>query len=464
MINKILIAAIFLNTVFLFSQNVIVESFGTGFTKPVNIQHAGDDRLFIVEQDGKIKILNANGTTNVADFLNIDAIVRSVGNEQGLLGLAFHPNYSTNGFFFVNYINNSGDTVIARYTVSVNANIADSNSGQIILTISQPYTNHNGGNIVFGPDGYLYIGMGDGGSAGDPQNNAQNGNSLLGKILRIDVGVATTANYTIPIDNPYIGNASILDEIWAIGVRNPWRFSFDSTNGDLWIGDVGQNSKEEINHVVNGMSAVNYGWRCYEASDTYNTAGCGNSTNYTFPVAEYNQGGSPYKCSITGGFVYRGAAYSNFTGLYFYADYCSNEIFTVNPNNAYQVIQNGPFEGGISSFGQDVTGELYYSGLYSGEIYKIKDATLETEEVIFIQNITLEPNPTNSKTKIKTNNDNYILRKIQIFNVLGKLMQTVNIKNISNYELNLSNFDKGIYFVKIHLTNNKSTIKKLIIE
>ncbi len=220
----------------IYSQNVTLESFGPSFDDPVEIKHAGDDRLFIVEQPGEIKILNSNGTVNSTPFLDIRNEVSSNANERGLLGLAFHPNYPSSPYFFVNYTNNSGDTVIAKYSVSSNPDIANTNE-TILLTIDQPYSNHNGGCINFGPDGYLYIGMGDGGSGGDPNNYSQNLNSLLGKMLRIDVDNGSP--YTIPNDNPYG------DEIWASGLRNPWKFSFD-TNGDLWIADVGQYTWEEI--------------------------------------------------------------------------------------------------------------------------------------------------------------------------------------------------------------------------
>ena len=244
--RKILILCILLFSNNIHSHNVTLESFGPSFDSPVEIKHAGDDRLFIVEQPGEIKILNSNGTVNSTPFLDIKDKVY-YGGERGLLGLAFHPNYPSTPYFFVNYTNNSGDTVIAKYSVSSNPDIANTNE-TILLTIDQPYTNHNGGCINFGPDGYLYIGMGDGGSGGDPQNYSQNLNSLLGKMLRIDVDNGSP--YAVPNDNPYG------DEIWASGLRNPWKFSFD-TNGDLWIADVGQYTWEEINLVTNDPGGLN---------------------------------------------------------------------------------------------------------------------------------------------------------------------------------------------------------------
>ena len=260
--RKILILCILLLFNNIYSQNVTLESFGPSFDDPVEIKHAGDDRLFIVEQPGEIKILNSNGTVNSTPFLDIRDEVSTNASERGLLGLAFHPNYPSTPYFFVNYTNNSGDTVIAKYSVSSDPDIANTNE-TILLTIDQPYSNHNGGCINFGPDGYLYIGMGDGGSGGDPQNYSQNLNSLLGKMLRIDVDNGDP--YAIPNDNPYG------DEIWASGLRNPWKFSFD-TNGDLWIADVGQYTWEEINLVTNDPGGLNYGWRCYEGNHTFNTS------------------------------------------------------------------------------------------------------------------------------------------------------------------------------------------------
>jgi len=232
----------------------------SGLSQPLLVTHApGDtDRIFIVEQRGTVRVVK-NGTMLGTYFLDVQAL-NSSGGERGLLGMAFHPDYDNNGWVFVNYTNNGGSTVVARYTVSANPDVVNSNSAQIIMTISQPYSNHNGGDIRFGPDGYLYIGTGDGGSAGDPGNRAQNGNSLLGKMLRIDVDNGLP--YTIPASNPFVGNPSVRDEIWALGLRNPWRFNFDSETGDMYIADVGQNQLEYI-HVEDAGSpgGLNYGWR-----------------------------------------------------------------------------------------------------------------------------------------------------------------------------------------------------------
>jgi glucose/arabinose dehydrogenase len=368
------------------AQTIDIVSFGTGFNKPVSIKNAGDDRLFVVEQDGVIQILNTDGTTNATLFLNINSRVIDLsgsGDERGLLGLVFHPNYDSNGFFFVNYIDNNGDTVISRFSVSnTDANTADSNSELILLNIAQPFTNHNGGDMAFGPDGFLYISTGDGGSGGDPGNRAQDLNTLLGKMLRIDVDNSSNGkNYSIPSDNPFFndGDATTLDEIWAYGIRNAWKFSFDRQTGDLWSADVGQNLFEEINMVASTASGINYGWRCYEGNAVFDNSDCPDANTLTFPIAEYSHtNNGNFKCSITGGFRYRGSAYPNFNGLYFFADFCSGEIGFLKANGAnWDMSFSEVFNGnGWVTFGEDSNGELYIAGISSGTIYKIVDANI----------------------------------------------------------------------------------------
>ena len=341
---------------------------GSGFTRVTTLANAGDDRLFVCEKAGVIKFFRPYVGTTSTTFLNINSRVVNISSdsdERGLLGLAFDPNYQQNGRFYVNYINNSGNTVIARYTVSTtDPNAGNFDSEQILLTITQPYTNHNGGCMAFGPDGYLYIGMGDGGSGGDPQNYAQNPNSLLGKMLRIDVS-GNDASYTIPADNPFTAandpSNSIRDEIWAIGVRNPWRWSFDRVTGDLWIADVGQNLYEEVNvQAATSNGGENYGWRCYEANNTYSASGCLAQSNYTFPI--YNYTHSSGGCSITGGYVYRGNIYNSVYGRYFFTDYCDGVIRGIIPNGSggYTNQSHGTFVTyQYTAFGEDSYGEVY---------------------------------------------------------------------------------------------------------
>lgn len=352
-----------------------VVPFVTAVNRVTDIQNCGDNRLFIVEQAGRIKISNLQGVLNTNTFLNIQSKVGSTGNEQGLLGLAFSPNYATDRRFYVNYTNLQGTTVIARYTTSAtNPDSCSAASEEILFTISQPYSNHNGGSMQFGPDGYLYIGMGDGGSAGDPQNRSQNLQSALGKILRIDVN--TPSGYINPPSNPYIGVPNTDPRIWASGVRNPWRTSFDKITGDYWIADVGQNQWEEIDFQPAGdPGGNNYGWRCYEGNAAYNTAGCQPASSYDAPVHVLSHSGG--SCSITGGYVYRGAQYANWFGKYFFTDYCTGTIQSLAPNGTggFTAATYGTFSTfGYTTFGVDRYGEMYI-GRNSTGVYKIVDAS-----------------------------------------------------------------------------------------
>ncbi len=373
--NLLTIAALGLSTA-IYAQPVLdLEVLPSpGFNSPVDIANAGDSRLFIVEQDGYIRILNTDGTSSL--FLDIDSKVKSSGSEQGLLGLAFDPNYAVNGYFYVNYTNNTGtgNTVIARYTRNaVNPNIADVASEVILLSIVQPFTNHNGGNLEFGPDGYLYIGTGDGGSGGDPGNRAQDiTDQKLGKMLRIDV---STVPYSIPADNPFVGITGD-DEIYQYGLRNPWRFSFDRLTGDLWIGDVGQGAWEEVDfHAAGSPAGENWGWRCYEGNSTYNTTGCGAIGDYDFPIYVYDHSFGAGGFAITGGYVYRGTQNPGMYGYYVYCDYVTGNWWTTVSNGAggwNTAMSDFAFDG-ISSFGEGVDGEIYCSSLSSGEIYHVVD-------------------------------------------------------------------------------------------
>ena len=449
------------------AQEIDINLFASGFNSPVSIKHAGDSRLFVVEQDGVIKVVNANGSVNATPFLDIDARVIDTGNERGLLGLAFHPQYMSNGFFFVNYINNSGDTVVSRFiTNPPNGDVADPNTEEILLTISQPFSNHNGGDLAFGNDGYLYIATGDGGSGGDPDNYSQNLNSLLGKMLRINVNNAQGGNnYAIPADNPFVGNGSALDEIWAYGLRNPWRFSFDSLTHDMWIGDVGQGNIEEIDFMESTSSGgENFGWRCYEGNSAYNTTGCPDIGTLTFPVAQYTHSASgAFKCSITGGYRYRGTTFPNFYGLYFFADYCSNEIGTLTPNGSgWDMAFSNQFSGnGWTTFGEALDGELYIAGRNTGNIYHIVDASLSIDEysqVLF----NLYPNPANEWIHIKSNS-NQTIQTINIYSLSGKKVKSINGNNFDVLEVNTSSLASGMYLAEIISTNSHKEIKKLVI-
>lgn len=350
-----------------------LQPFLSGLSSPVLITSAKDGtrRLFVLQQGGIIKVVQP-GSNTATDFMNITPKVLS-GGERGLLGLAFHPNFASNGYFFVNYTRQTdGATIVARYSAINNNTQGDPNSERVLLTIPQPFSNHNGGMIAFRTDGgvhNLYIGMGDGGSGNDPGNRSQNINDLLGKFLRItpDVsGSPTAPAYTVPADNPYVG-VSGADEIYAVGVRNPWRWSFDrgGTN-ELWAGDVGQGSIEEVDVITRGG---NYGWRVYEGTRcTGLDPGLCVPANYVAPVFEYSSASPSSRCSVTGGYVYRGARGTFPAGSYVYADYCTGEILLWNNNQQSLVLDTSR---AISSFGEDDDGEIYVVGLGSGTIEKI---------------------------------------------------------------------------------------------
>ena len=456
--KKFLLIPFIAFSAFIFAQTIGLQSFGTGFNNPLAIVHAGDSRLFVVQRAGLIRILNTNGTINATPFLTLTATTIVSGGERGLLGLAFHPNYATNGFFYVNYTRaGDGATVIARYSVSsTNINVANDMSAQILLTIPQPFTNHNGGSLVFGPDGYLYIGMGDGGSAGDPNGNGQNINSLLGKMLRIDVNVPT--GYAIPPGNPFIGSIPGSDEIWAVGMRNPWKFSFDKTTGDLWIADVGQNVSEEINKAASTDAGLNYGWRCFEGNATYNTAGCSILPIYKFPIATYALGGS--RCSSTGGYSYRGTTFPNFQNKYFFADYCTNEIGWI-PVAGGNITWSPTFSGNLATFGEDINGEIYVAGLNNGIVYKMIDTSLNTKD--FLKNgMTLFPNPAKDLFTIK-NASQLNLSQINIYDLTGKLVLTQKTENESFINISIQELSSGLYFVNAEDKDGNNFKAKLIV-
>ncbi|SHI36646.1 PQQ-dependent sugar dehydrogenase [Flavobacterium terrae] len=434
---------------------IALQSFGTGFASPVDIENCGDSRLFVVEQDGLIRILNSNGTINPTPFLNITSLTNQSG-EQGLLGLAFHPNYSTNGLFYINYTNTSGNTVIARYSVnSGNPNIANT-TGTILLTVNQPFTNHNGGTLKFGSDGYLYIGMGDGGSGGDPGNRAQNINELLGKMLRIDVNSGSP--YGIPPTNPYVGIAGA-DEIWAIGLRNPWKFSFDRQTGDLWIADVGQNQYEEVNRATASESGLNYGWRCYEGNTAYNTAGCAAQSTMKSPLFTTNHTNG--FCSITGGYVYRGTQYPNFQGKYFFSDYCKAQIGS--SDGLGNVSFSATFSGNnFVSFGEDVNGELYVASI-NGTIYKLIDSSLSVTENS-LTSVKVYPNPVTNELYISNSDIANPIRNIEILDLQGKSILKETNKSQPITYVNTNHLSNGLYFLKITNDSGSHFIHKLIKE
>lgn len=351
----------------------VVEVIPGGLQRPTFLTNAGDSRLFVLEQAGRIRIIE-DGVLLPEPFLDITNRVGSSGSEQGLLGLAFHPDYISpggpgEGHFYVNYTDLNGDTHISRFSViSGEPNQADPGSELNYLTVDQPYPNHNGGMLAFGPDGYLYAGLGDGGLAGDPLNAGQDLGNLLGKLLRLDVDAQPDV-YTIPPDNPFVGQTEAQPEIWAYGLRNPWRFSFDRLTGDLFVADVGQNMWEEINvQPAGSLGGENYGWRIMEASHCYQSGTCDQS-GLVLPIFEYDH---TQGCSVTGGYMYRGVDFPEMTGNYLMADYCSGIIWRLFPDGdrwqADIVLDSALI---ISSFGEDANGELYVTNYTQGAIYRL---------------------------------------------------------------------------------------------
>lgn len=448
------------------------------FSNPVDIQFPKDksNRLFVVSQEGIIHVFENNSNANTSSiFLDIrDSLL--YGGEQGLLGLAFHPNFSDNGYFYLNYTRaNPRRSVISRFTVSENPLLGNHKSEIIILEIPQPYSNHNGGQVAFGPDGFLYISIGDGGSGGDPDNNAQNLSSMLGKILRIDVDkVSEGKNYSIPNDNPFKNNnENFAEEIYAYGLRNVWRFSFDS-DGRLWAADVGQGAWEEINIIENGK---NYGWRIMEGFHCFNPSSNCNMEGLSLPVWEYfHDAAGGY--SITGGYFYEGNSNSELFNKYIYGDFVTGNIWAFNPQDSTNTFIK-KVNANISTFGLDQNGDLYFTDYNSGIIYKISDETTNTVESSIPKTFNLKqnyPNPFNPSTTISYSipkTKNHINANVQliVYDILGnKIITLVNEPQregtysvqFSSSQLNGSRISSGIYFYTLKF-NGKSETKKMIL-
>jgi glucose/arabinose dehydrogenase len=353
------------------AQSVMrLEQVGGQFRNPVYLTApAGDPRLFVVEQAGRIRIVK-DGSTVSRPFLDISERVGS-GGERGLLSMAFHPDFRSNGYFFVNFTNRQGDTRVERFRVSSDPDVADPGSSMLVITIDQPYSNHNGGLVMFGHDGMLYIGMGDGGSGGDPHRNGQNRQVLLGKLLRIDVD--RSAPYAIPPDNPYAKGGGGRGEIWAIGLRNPWRFAFDRPSGLLYIADVGQNEREEIDVESAAAPGLNYGWSVMEGDRCFRGASC-DRAGLTAPKVSYGREGGA--CSVTGGFVYRGRRIPSIAGHYFYSDYCAGWLRSFRVEGG-AVTDRREWKmdsiGHVVSFGEDSSGEMYIIA-EGGKVFRFRGA------------------------------------------------------------------------------------------
>lgn len=472
---KLLLILSFFAAAQVYPQVNFVNAFNNlSFSLPLFLTHAGDgtNRIFVVQQRGIIKVFpNDSMTTNVQNFIDLSNIVSSSGNERGLLGLAFHPNYSSNRYFFVYYTRQSdGALRISRFTTqSGNPNKADSLSELNMLTILHPtYSNHNGGCLMFGADGYLYAGTGDGGSGGDPNGNGQNVNVLLGKILRIDINTPSGGNnYSIPPTNPFAGGGGA-PEIYAIGMRNPWRFSRDAVTGTIYCGDVGQDAWEEIDTLAVGK---NYGWRCYEGNAPYNTSGCGPIGNYTFPIAVYQNAGSDI--SVTGGYVYRGSRVPWLVGRYIYADYGSRKVWklllsggAVSENSIIGIAPQG-----VPSFGVDQNNELYIVGS-SGTIFKLQDALIGVQGTAneIPEGFSLEqnyPNPFNPATNINYTVGMTSVISISVYDMTGKEVAVLlnESKPAGRYsvEWDAANMPSGVYFYKLTINGSQSIEKKMVL-
>lgn len=436
----------------------------------------GDSRLFVVEQTGRIRVFDRQGVDRGV-FLDLQGDI-SIGGERGLLGLAFPPDHASSGRFYVDYTDLAGDSRLVRYTVSADPDRADAASADTLLTIDQPYSNHNGGHLEFGPDGMLYFGLGDGGNGGDPQNRAQDGQSLLGKLLRLDV---SGPDYVPAAGNPFLATPP-RDEIWALGLRNPWCFAFDRLTGDLYVADVGQSALEEIDATAAGLGGLNYGWRLMEGDDCYNpSVGCNNGS-LILPVHQYTHGGSPYRCSISGGYVYRGSAIPSLQGTYFFADYCSNQVWGLRwtASGGVSAVTDwtqalappGGFAA-ISSFGQDAAGELYILDHGAGSIYRLELSTSGAAPPPAVrpwlgQN---EPNPFNPETRLTYSMPDGGMVTLSVHDVTGRRVRILAQGPVAAGE-HAATWDgraadarampSGVYFARLATASGVTVTKMLL--
>ena len=492
--------------------DIQLVAFADGFTQPVGIETAGDERLFVVEQTGKIRIVGPDGSWK-SHFLNMSDKISTAGFEQGLLGLTFHPDYEENGYFYIHYTNLDGNSTISRFNVNPNNPSKALPSSEVILFVNDdPFRNHNSGQLAFGPDGYLYFAMGDGGSGGDPLNNGQDLSTTFGKLMRMET---TDEGWEVPATNPYVGMEGVAEEIWASGLRNPWRFSFDRLTGDLWIPDVGQNLWEEVNYTpASSTGGENYGWSCMEASHFFKADCEDNGIPFTDPIAEYAHSDDPqFLCSgsITGGFVYRGALYPDMYGKYIYTDFCTGVIRTTYwSGSAWVTAELGDFTPfAYSTFGQDIYGELYLADKTSGVIYRVTDGggapfaaipqdlqpdidrdaipvsllnDMEDKDEVIRQalhqssasihrvaegiEIEVSPNPNGGQFRMNFMADQDDECQMRICDMMGQKVydQTKDVvKGINNWEIQTANLAPGVYLLQMH-SGEKISIAKFVVE
>jgi len=426
---------------------------------PTDIVFAPGGTMYVVQKEGTIRTIDANGDLDPTVFLDISDEVTTFGNEQGLLGMTFHPQYPDSNYFYLNYTVSPGITHISRFAVDLQNETAIKSSEKLLLTQEQPYANHNAGDLCFGPDGMLYFALGDGGGFQDPDDIGQSENTFLSKMMRLDVDHGDP--YAIPADNPFLDNPNIPDEVWALGLRNPWRISFDRETGDLWIGDVGQGEREEINRQpASSSGGENYGWSCYEGDLAFKTNGCDSEDAYTFPVWDYEHEGSV--CSVTGGFVYRGLEVPELVGDYIYADYCSGQVWALSNDSgvwANQELLNTPYD--ISTFGEDPQGELYLADL-GGAIYRIKSTTTTgTRSILPFNHLNASPNPTNDQVILQMDVVHQGEYRFQLISMEGRTVQSWTDRVSGSYSrsVSLDNLSQGIYILRIQWQNLEDSIR-----
>ena len=472
--NYVLLSAVLLlSTLMLHAQKVELQSFAEGFNRPTDIQStriAEDSRLFVVEQVGRIQIINESKEVNATPFLDISTRVFSNnGGEVGLLGLVFHPNYASNGRFYVNYTGkrNTGQTAtyISEFSIT-DFNTADPDSEKVLLTYDQPASNHNGGALQF-RDGMLYVASGDGGGGNDTYNNGQNINTPLGAILRLDVD--NESNAYIPSDNPFVGRDGN-DYIWAYGLRNPWRFSFDSMTKDLWIADVGDggNGLEEVNKIVytTNPTVQNYGWPCFEGTDQNtrqnSNPACAENPEVTFPVTTYSRRNE--RCSITGGYVYRGTNFPNLQGKYLYSDFCTGEIFSVNASDGenFKVENTNGFTINVSTFGERSDRELFVAGYNDGVIYQLVDANTLSVTSFESSGIILSQDYTRQLLRIDSQNS-ITFKNLEIYNLAGQRIADLLTRQLNPAEFDLRGLAPGLVILTGEDSSGISFSSKLLL-
>lgn len=431
----------------------------TGLSAPIDFVNAGDgtNRIFIPQQGGIIRVYN-QAFGSLGTFLTVTGI--STGGERGLLSLVFHPNYSSNGFFYVYYTNTAGNLEMARYQVSSNPDIADPATKTVVLTIPHPgQSNHNGGRLLFGTDGYLYLSTGDGGGAGDIPNNAQNTGVLLGKILRLAVNTSMTPPYyTVPAGNPFS------NEIWMLGLRNPFRWAFDRQTHDIWIGDVGQDNWEEIDFTAAGTpGGTNFGWRCYEGNNPYNLSGCGPITNYTFPVYVYpTQNPS---AAVTGGTVYRGTAFPALAGYYLAADFYSGNFYKIIPNGTggWSTYVQAGVQMGISAFGETENGEMYTTSLTAGTAYRVEGSIVTSvSSVSFPSGMRIYPSLITTGTLTLYIDKPW--QTVEIISMSGAVVHTGSLRGLSGrIDIAVNTLPPGVYYART-MNNGKKAVQQIVIQ